>query len=637
MDTVVFVHGKLPQGAVPQGKDVQVIALDITASLALTAANIPHKTADKYPVPDSNKRAVDFLNEWSAKPVLDNFTIKDLLAHDGFSFWWCMEQWLYYSFLYRDPLNKIIEAIDVVQTVLKTERPKNVTYVNDGTLFSRVIPMLASNAKLQPIARTRPMQERFKEAIRPWGIQEFFRWHIRARRLIWTLQRPRHRLQAHKGKHVLAVCAYHWRMVEHPSLAKPMLGDPYITPIVDQLKGDAITYVDGTQREYVGFDALKRKAKSDQRHVLLEQYVSGDEAREATRAIKKLRHTAKQLERSPEFKSSWMLDGIDLWPLIAPQFRCYFARRLEGHLLDYVSVKALLTHEQPNLVIYPCEGGDLAYIFYKLSAERRIPSVGIQHGTMSYSPLTVHAKDEMCSGKPQCLPRPTKLLVYGPYYRDYLVEHGDYPKDELAVIGNLRYDNYGGTQKLVKKEMTKKYGFDGTKPIILYATQVMPTPKEGEEITRAVFRAAKELDLPLIVKQHPGEPSDAFYHTLAQEMGMSPPIIKHTSTLELITATDVMIGSESTLNYEAMILGKPIIILNFGGGRKDWMSFAQDGAALGVYHPEDVVPALKKALYDPRVRAELEEGMRVLFAAHCYRADGKAAERAVHIIKELLE
>jgi len=636
MDTVVFVHGKLPMSALPQGKDVQVIALDITASLALAAANIAHKTADKYPVPDSNKRAVDFLNEWSAKPVLDNFTIKDLLAHDGFSFWWCMEQWLYYSFLYRDPLNKIVEAIDVVQTVLKTERPKTVVYVNDGTLFSKVIPMLAGNAKLQPIARPRPMQERFKEAIRPWGIQEFFRWHIRARKLIWTLQRPRHRLETHRGKHVLAVCAYHWRMVEHPSLAKPVLGDPYITPIVDQLKGDAITYVDSTQREYVGFDALKRKAKSDQRHVLLEQYVSGDDAREATRAIKKLRHTAKQLERSPEFKASWMLDGIDLWPLIAPQFRCYFARRLEGHLIDYVSVKALLTHEQPNVVIYPCEGGDLAYMFYKLSADRRIPSVGIQHGTMSYSPLTVHAKEEMCAGKPQCLPRPTKLLVYGPYYRDYLVQHGDYPKDELAVIGNLRFDHFVNARKLSKKAMAEKYNLDATKPVVMYLTQILPSPEESVQITREVFKAVKELDLPLIVKQHPGEASDAIYHALAKEYGLQPLITKTASTLELLTASDVLIGAESTLDYEAMMLDKPVIVINFGG-RPDSLPFVREHAAIGVYVPEDTLPALKKTLFDAKAKASLEEGMRELIEAHCYKIDGKAAERAVHVVKELLK
>lgn len=639
MDTVVFVHGKPPMGRVPRGKDAQVVALDLTASFALSAAGIAHKTPSAYTVPDNNVRATDVLNAWSSKPLAGGKTIKDLLAHDGFSFWWCMEEWLFYSFLYRDPMNKIMLAVDLVKAVLAKERPAQVAFIDDGTLYSRAIPLVAKAMRVstRPIRVARPLRERITERLRPFAIRRFLRWHTRARRAVWRALGGRRKTSIPvRGKHVLAICSYQWRTVEHPALAQPVLGDPYLVPITAQLRGSTVTYVDATQREYRGFGALRAKARSADRHILLEQYLTLQHLREVRAALAALSRVARALEQSDAFRKSWEFDGIDLWPLIGPQFRCYFEHRLEGHLLDFVCAKAVLERERPDAAIYPCESGDLAYIFFKLCADRGIPCVGIQHGTMSYSPLSVHLPEEMCAGKPACLPRPTRLLLYGPYYRDFLVSHGGYPRDEITVIGNLRYDEYAGAQKLAREEMAQKYGFDGRKPIILYATQFMPTLKEGEEITRAVFRAAKELGLPLVVKQHPGEPSDVFYHALAREMGMRPLIIKHTPTRELITATDVMIGSESTLNYEAMILGQPIIIVNFGGGRKDWMSFAQDGAALGVYRPEDVVPALKKALYDQRVRAELDEGMRKLFAAHCYKADGKAAERAVAAVQELI-
>jgi len=640
METVIFVHGNPPLGKFRElcGKETQVVALDIRTSLALSSAGIKHKTADAYPVPDSSKRAVDFLNAWSCKPLLDGKTIKDLMVHDNFSFWWCMEYWLYYSFFYRDPLNKIIEAVDIISTVMKTEQPEKVAFIDNDTVYSRVIPILTAKSKLTRIICARPAKEKIKEYIRPWGIKQFLGWHARARKLIWKMEQMRahYRPQKIEGKRILAVCSYNWKPVEHPSLKNPVVGDPYITPIVEQLNENTITYVDTTQREYRGFGALKNKARSQQRHVLLEQFASFGAALRVRSILKKMRNNAKALENSQEFRNSWILDGIDLWQLISPQFRCYFDNRLEGHLMDFECAKALLAHEKPDLVMYPCEGGDLAYVFFKLCADKGIPCIGIQHGTMSYSPLTVHEKEEICKGNPQCLPRPTKLLVYGAYYMDFLVKNGHYPADELAVIGNLRYDHFVNAKKISKKSMVEKYNLDSSKQIVLYVGNILPSQSEYEEMTRAVFRAAKELGVFLVVKQHPGEPSDALYHQLANETGIKPFITKNASTLELLTACDVIIGAESTLDYEAMILDKPVIVVNLGS-RPDSLPFVRENAAIGVYKSANVLPALKNSLFDSKTKADLAEGMAKLVEAHCYKIDGKSAERAAEVVKGLIK
>lgn len=639
METVLFVHGNPPIIKVKGlcGKDTQVVALDIKTSLSLSSAGIAHKTADAYSVPDSNKRAVDFLNSWSCKPLLNGRTIKDLMVYDNFSFWWCMEHWLYFSFFYRDPLDKIIETVDIINMIMKIERPEKVIFIDNDTLYSRVIPILASKSKLVRIICARPVKEKIKEYIRPWGIKQFLSWHARARKLLWRFERlcAHYKPKQKAGKHILAVCSYNWKPVEHPVLQNPVVGDPYITPIVENLKNETITYVDTTQRAYMGFGALKNKARSKQSHVLLEQFTSLGAALRARRALYRIRSAVKSLERSPEFRKSWLLDGIDLWPLIGPQFRCYFDNRLEGHLMDFECAKALLGHEKPDLVMYPCEGGDLAYVFFKLCADKGIPCIGVQHGTMSYSPLSVHAKEEICKAKPQCLPRPTKLLVYGPYYRDFLVSNGNYPDSEISVIGNLRYDHFVNAKTLSKNRIANKYHLDKSKQIVLYAGQIFLSKSEGEEVIRAVFSAAKELDLFLVVKQHPGETSDALYHQLANEIGIKPFITKNTSTLELLTACDVIIGAESTLDYEAMILEKPVIIVNLGT-RPDSLPFVKEIAAIGVYKSEDVLPALKNSLFDKKTKENLAKGMAKLIEAHCYKIDGKAAERAAEVARGLI-
>jgi UDP-N-acetylglucosamine 2-epimerase len=304
--------------------------------------------------------------------------------------------------------------------------------------------------------------------------------------------------------------------------------------------------------------------------------------------------------------------------------------------LDYVSVKTLIEQEKPAIVAFPSEGGDLAYQFFKICLDKGIPCIGIQHGALDYSPPTVHLPEEMGIGKPQYLPRPTKLLVYGSYYRDFLIRNGGYPKDEIVVVGNFRFDPFANSHKPSKKSMIEKFNLDGKKPIILYTGQVLPSAKEYEEMTRVVFNAAKELGFTLIVKQHPGEVTDALYHKLARETGIKPLVTQTASTIDLLTVCDVLVGHESTLDYEAMILDKPVVVLNFSN-QPNTLPFVEEGAAIGVFTPDGVVPAIKRALFDGDTRAVLGKRMHDLIKAHCYKIDGKAAERAAEIIRELIK
>jgi len=518
---------------------------------------------------NANQKAVDFLNEWSCKKF-NGKTIKDIMTYDGFSFWWCAEFWLYYSFYYRDSLKKIVENLNS-----------------------------PNKEKLS-----------FKERIRPWGIKQFLKTHAIARKLYWSFLHKEEFVahQERQGQKVLAVCSYNWQN-----------GDPYLKPMLEHLKNYNIVLADATQREYRGFSILKEKAKQTQRHILLEQYVGYLDILSISKKARHIQEQVRNLEETVEFKESWKIDGINIWELIKPQFDCYFKYRLEGHILDYECAKALLQHEKPNLVIYPCEGGDLAYIFFKLCQDKKIPCVGIQHGTMSYSPLTVHLPEEQ-------VPQPTKLLVYGKYYADFLMKHGAYSIEKIEVTGNLRYDDYAGRyDKSVYKP----------KPILLYVGNILPSQQEYEEMTRAVFQVAKDLNMNLIVKQHPAETSEKIYDKFAKEIGITPIIVTKTaSNYEMLSMSDVVIGAESTLNYEAMILNKPII--NMSLGHEFSLPFVHDGAVIGIKDIGDIKIAVQKCLFDDYTRACLKQKMAKLVSEHCYIIDGKSAERSAEIIRGLL-
>lgn len=630
MTKIFFVSGVLEKRVLDRWKDAVFISCNSDATEFLQEKGVKYKTARDYALPDSNKRAVDFLNEWSQKKFGDQ-TIKDAMLHENFSFWWCMKQWFFYSFMYCSSFASVVSTIDFVRAVLNEEKPNSIVYLGDKSLLSCVIPVLAkSDVTLNAIDNGFSKARAILPSFKPFAIKQFFRLHSFARRIMWSfLQKNKKRNLTSGG--VLAVCSYHWRSVDHPAFSSPIKGDAYISPIFAYLPDVPVTLVDATQREYVGFDALKEKAKSSNVHVLLEQFLQMNDFISARNIIQRIRREVRELSQDSSFEESWNLEGINLWQFLEPQFWCYFNHRLEGHILDFICVKRMVAEVKPKVVVYPCEGGDLAYVFFYHAKENMIPSVAIQHGTMTYSSLTIHSKEEL-SEEVTSLPRPTVLLVYGQYYKELLMT-GKYPESEIQIMGNLRYDHFA-KPKLSKSVLSQKYDIDTEKKVIMYLTQILPDVAETTAITTAVFRAAKKLDLPLIVKQHPGEMSDSLYHSLAKEFGIKPIITKTASTLELLQVSDVLIGCESTLDYEAMILGVPVIITHFNSQLS--LPFVKEGAAVSVTSEEQVTSAIEKTLLDQKLRAKLANSAGELVLAHCYKIDGKAAYRASCVIKRYL-
>ena len=630
MTKIFFVSGVLEKRLLDQENDAVFISCNADATAFLQEKGMKFKIARDYALPDSNKRAVDFLNEWSQKKLGDK-TIKDAMLHENFSFWWRMKQWFFYSFMYCSSFASVIFTIDFVHTVITKEKPNSIVYLGDKSLLSCVIPVLANRDVILNV-----IDSGFSKALailpsfKPFAIKQFFRLHSVARRVMWSLlQKDKTRNLTLAG--VLAVCSYHWRTIDHPAFSSPVKGDAYISPIFAYLPNVPVALVDATQREYVGFEALKEKAKSPNTHVLLEQYLQMKDFISSRNLLLRIRRNVKEISQDSLFEESWNLDGINLWQFVAPQFWCYFNHRLEGHILDFFCVKRMIAEVKPKVVVYPCEGGDLAYVFFYHAKENMIPCVAIQHGTMTYSSLTIHAKEEL-SEEVTSLPRPAVLLVYGQYYKDLLMT-GKYPEREIQIMGNLRYDHFA-KPKESKRVLAQKYGIDSEKKVIMYLTQILPDVAETTAITRSVFCAAKKLDLPLIVKQHPGEMSDALYHSLAKEYGIKPFITKTASTLELLQVSDVLIGCESTLDYEAMILGVPVIITHFNSQLS--LPFVKEGAAVSVTSVEQVTPSIEKTLLDQKLRAKLANSAGELVRAHCFKIDGKAAYRASCVIKRYM-
>jgi CDP-glycerol glycerophosphotransferase (TagB/SpsB family) len=158
--------------------------------------------------------------------------------------------------------------------------------------------------------------------------------------------------------------------------------------------------------------------------------------------------------------------------------------------------------------------------------------------------------------------------------------------------------------------------------------------KENRENVEAVCAAVKSLEnVGLVVKLHPAEDQDA---PLYKENHSCTLVIVNGSEniSESLFVCDAMITKSSTAAIEAAILNKPIIVLNLSG-EPDIMPYVKEGVALGVYKKQDLVPAIKQALYDEKTRENLAKHREKFVYEYAYIQDGKASERVANLVLRL--
>jgi|BioPla2DNA2_1021312.scaffolds.fasta_scaffold32688_3 CDP-glycerol glycerophosphotransferase (TagB/SpsB family) len=226
------------------------------------------------------------------------------------------------------------------------------------------------------------------------------------------------------------------------------------------------------------------------------------------------------------------------------------------------------------------------------------------------------------------------FICPGEYFKE-LKEYSNVAK-EVVVMGQPRYDILARANEIYdKNKIISDLGLDPNKKIILWCTQTHgQSLDENVSSINAVYStmASIKSDAQLLIKLHPDEDQNApLYHenTLYQ-----PKILKRdVDTCAILSICNLMITKNSTTAMEAVILNKPVIILNLSGD-PDRVNYVHEGVALGVYDPANLPATVEKLLDDSSILHEKREDY---IKKYLYKVDGKATERVVSLIKPLLE
>ena len=229
-----------------------------------------------------------------------------------------------------------------------------------------------------------------------------------------------------------------------------------------------------------------------------------------------------------------------------------------------------------------------------------------------------------------------KIAVTGEFARDILIKCG-VDKNRLVATGRPTYDVLVcAEERFNKDEICRRLGLDPTRRIIVYTTENLP-PSESKAMVYAICKAVKEFsDLQFVIKVHPSELDLSMYRRVTKDVGVDVLITRDANIYEVLYVSDIVITGFSATALDAMMLDKPVITVNFTG-LEDPLPFAESGAAIGVCEEKDLVPAIKRGLYDEDAREKLRVAREKFVYEHSYKRDGKSTERAIKLIEQMVQ
>lgn len=258
-----------------------------------------------------------------------------------------------------------------------------------------------------------------------------------------------------------------------------------------------------------------------------------------------------------------------------------------------------------------------------------IPSLVIQHGILA------------------------ERNVYTRLHSDWIALWGPADINQYAIYGN---DTAGCvvTGKPLHDKMTDNITLTQAsapgEKAVLYIADCFKPPKQRINVyyhqdaehrrLKSVLAAMEAFpDKRLIIKPHPFDPIDNGTLVDYQKRGGKNIVIAggREDIIQLIRRSDlVIVANFSSATLDAVILGKPVIILNFFKC-PDLVPYADRGVAVRVTRPEEIYSAIKRVFDDEKLNAWLAANRKDFIYDYAYKVDGKSNERVLALIRELYE
>ncbi|MER3408386.1 MAG: hypothetical protein C4292_06635 [Nitrososphaera sp.] len=285
-----------------------------------------------------------------------------------------------------------------------------------------------------------------------------------------------------------------------------------------------------------------------------------------------------ELENDPKFRESMVIEGgVDIYPMLRDTLRGSLPKALALVHSEILVARKFINKERPRMIFHTAGVSASGRAVSLPCRQQNIRMVAPQLGIIS-SELPVNTGFLITKGYDKRLL--TEYLVWGQFYKAMVTARG-YPDSLVKVVGFWRTAKKEAGEKALQGGKGQE-GQQQTLPAMSYVLYVAGANlgklsyilSFDEEIaTIKMIQKAMPDGLSLVVKLHPSLPYDPYFKSLH---GVDRVVLVGgpgaLGIEEFLPAARVVLGKASTVLVQALILGKPVIVVNFAS-KLDFLGF----------------------------------------------------------------
>lgn len=589
-----------------------------------------------------DEAAIAWTKDWGRRPLVDGRSFRELFEWKGVALWWFAELYLHHST--RAP--RYVRILETLSLVLDAERPDEVEAVglpaDDTVLLARICTArgLLFHGRVPPARSSGPTR------LVSWRS----RWNGAKAVAAWfkaSLAGEPERPAAGDGRKTVLFLSHaaFWRARRDPEtdeardyehyfdrLIPDVAEDPKLRPFVVAV-GPRAAFRRRGLRDRMGEWVHLHHGSGPYVHV--NRYCRGPVVREVRRGARAAREAWSRLRRSAAVREAFSHRGVAFADLAEPDLAATMLLQLPWAVRCYEEMSAVLAAVRPDVVCLYAESSGWGRAALAACRAAGIPAVAVQHGILypKYYSYRHDADETDC-------PRPDRTAVFGEAARRFLVERGRYAPESLVVTGSPKFDDLlRATRRWDRDERRARLHVASSERLVVVASRFRGIRETHQAIGSAfpgLLRAASALPgVHLLVKPHPAEPAEAYEQAIrAASLERARVVAPGADLMELLHAADALVTVESLSAVEALVLGRPVLVLNMPTNLR---ALVDQGAALGVRAGEDPAPALHAILFDAVTRARLEEARTRYLSDVAFGVDGGATARIRDLLRRTAE
>lgn len=332
-------------------------------------------------------------------------------------------------------------------------------------------------------------------------------------------------------------------------------------------------------------------------------------------------------------KMQILFNNTDIWPLAEKGIRNIITVIYPSLLANIRKLELLYNKHRVNMIVLREAVRESERSITFAASRAGIATLVVQSGALAIKNVYTKIHSD-------------KAAVWGQASVEWYKSFGN-DESKCIVTGNPKYDRFFEAQKEAfdKKDVLESLGLDPARKTVLHILDFirfypMLAPSFFVDLEKVIIRdlveAVKKIpELQLILKFHPFEYPDIWLRSLKRYGGIDRvAVVKDFDLAKLMAVSDVVTTAFSTVGIEAQFFNKPLVSFGYYGS-EEAIPYGERGVAIMADNSSQVIPAIKKALYDKGAIGGLASRRHDFVRDYAYKIDGGSASRVLSVIKRI--